>query len=181
MGGFVIPLVPGTFLLEQSPVLGSWLQPCCQGLKQRRPTVSHELAGLARPDLATWALLSTPAYHTLCGVLPDTLCWGGQLHTTARAGGHRPIYLSSRGPSTSEQPHEVEPAPRQPGQERAGRPCWWDGGSVLPFPSLELRDRRAIFTTRALGPALLINCICPCCRWGQSWGWGWLLLPSSLP
>lgn len=43
---------------------------------------------------------------------------------------------------------------------------------MLPFPSLELSDGRAIFITQALGAALLISCMCPCCRWGQSPGEG---------
>lgn len=177
MGGFV------TFLLEQSPVFGSWLKPCCQGLKQLGPTSSRELTGLARPDLATLVVFSV--LNTLfcsqrttpsVGVLSDTPRWGGQLRTTRQSRRAqaslpqqpRPLHLS-------EGPHEVEAAPRQPGQEREGRPRWWDGGSVLRFPSLELSDGRAIFTAQALRAALLISCMCPCFRWGQGQaerGWG---------
>lgn len=91
------------------------------GAKQLSPTSSCELAGLARPDLATLALLSvlnslfcsqraTPSV----GVLSDTPRWGGQLRTThqsRRAQASLPQQL--RTLHLSEWPHEVEAAPRQ--------------------------------------------------------------------
>lgn len=137
--------------------------------KQLSPTSSCELAGLARPDLATLALLSilntlfcsqrtTPSV----GVLSDTPRWGDQLHFThqsRRAQASlpqqpRPLHLS-------EWPHEVEAAPRQLGAGESREAVLVGWRIVLrppPWSSVvgELLPPR-------LGAALLISCTCPCC------------------
>lgn len=54
MGSFVIPLVPGTFLSEQSQVFGSWPKPCCQGLNNSVPP--HPVSSLC------WLVLIWPLW-----------------------------------------------------------------------------------------------------------------------
>lgn len=172
------------------PGLWQLAQTMLPGAKQLSPTSSCELAGLARPDLATLALLSVLntlfcSQHTTpsVGVLSDTPHWGSQLCTTCQSRrAQASLPQQPRPRHLSEWPHEVEAAPRQlgAGESREATLVGWR--IVLRPPSLELCGGRAL-TTQA-GSCTVNKLHVSLLQVQQAWdsgrlsgSGGWLLLP----